>query len=663
MSTPFVDPARVVAEACRIGWTPPPRRSLSQWADEKFYLSEGTAASAGRWRCYSYQVGFMDAITNPLVRQVTMKKSARIGYTKMINAAVGYYIDQDPCPIMVVQPRKEDAEGYSLEEIGPMIRDIPCLYEKLPDGADTASTRVRRGKSRNTILHKNFPGGTLSIVGSNSPASFRRVSRKIVIFDEVDAYPVSAGVEGDPIELGMKRSEYYHDRKTIAGSTPLISGTSRIDTLFEEGDQRRFHVPCPHCGHFDFLVFSAREDRRGHVMRWPDNKPELAHFVCSACQGEILPKHKRQIMDRGEWRADKPFNGHASFHIWAAYSLSPNTTWASLAAGFLKAKRTSVEQLKTFINTLLGETWSERGEAPDWERLFNRREEYEIGTVPDGVIILTAGVDVQKDRLVYEVVGWGADKESWSIISGEFYGETSEPAVWDQLKGLLDDSWQDSEGKEHSIRIMAVDSGFRTQTVYNWCRQFPGNRVIAVKGVQKASTLLGTPTLTDLRHNGQRIRHGARVWMVGTSIAKTELYGWLQQKPPEEGNPFPPGWCHIPGYDEEHFKQLTAEKLVERVNKRTKMKTYEWVVLENRQNHKLDCRIYARAAATLCGLDRLKRRPNRENRARSRSAEGVAPPPAPSEPTPVVAQPTPKPGRMRKNRPGSWLSGGGGWLR
>ena len=463
---------------------PPPRLSLSEWADRHFYLSAESAAEPGRWSTLPYQRGIMDAVTDPAVEYVSLMKSARIGATKMMNATIGYHMHQDPCPILVVQPTVEDAQGYSNEEIAPMLRDSRVLSEIV--GEPTAKT------SGQTILQKQFPGGSLSMVGANSGRGFRRVSRRIVIFDEVDGYPPSAGAEGDQIKLGIRRSEYYWNRKIIAASTPLIAGASRIEEMFEAGDQRRYHVPCPQCGAMDILVFQAGD--RGHAMTWPDGEPEAAYFICSANGCVIEDKDKRSMLEGGEWQPEAEFSGHASFHIWAAYSLSPNATWGQIAAEFVEAKRQGPEKLKTFVNTTLGETWQDRGAAPDWERLFARREPYPIGSVPARVVCLTAGADVQKDRIVYEVVGWARTKESWSVDAGVLMGDTADEATWSQLDELLDRPFVGPDGELLRIAKLAVDSGYNTQVVYNWCRRHPMTRVIACKGMATARTLVGTPS-------------------------------------------------------------------------------------------------------------------------------------------------------------------------
>lgn len=626
---------------------PPPRLSLSEWADEHFCLSAVSAAEPGRWRTLPYQRGFLDAITDPAVERVTWMKSARVGATKCMNAAIAYHMHHDPCPILVVQPTVEDAEGYSKEEIAPMLRDVPVLAGLVTDAGKT---------SAQTILHKEFPGGVLSMVGANSGRGFRRVSRRLVIFDEVDAYPPSAGSEGDPIKLGERRAEYYWNRKIIAASTPLTAGASRIEEMFQAGDRRRFHVPCPHCGHMDFLRFNAAKggeddgvDGRGHLMRWPKGKPDEACFMCSSCGCAIEEANKRAILEAGEWRAEGEFTGHASFHIWAAYSLSPNATWGSLAAEFVEAARLGPEKLKTFVNTALGETWKERGEAPDWERLHQRREPYAIGTVPDGPIVLTAGVDVQQDRFVYEVVGWAASKESWSVEASEIHGDTADEATWAKLDVLLARDFPGADGIPRQISSMAVDSGFRTQMAYAWARQHQMPRVIAVKGASGARMIIGTPSPVDVNVRGRRLQRGYKVWPVGVDLAKSELYGWLRLRLAEDGTAPLPGYCHFPEYPESYFEQLTAEHLVSIVNRRTRRAKLEWQVLPNRENHYLDARVYARAAAAVLGIDRMAK------------PSVLAPPPS-GAPVQHEALPLSAPVPRRA----SWLSGQatarGGWL-
>lgn len=551
--------------------------------------------------------------------------------TKILNITIGYYMDQDPAPIMGVQPTIEDAKGYSGDEITPMLRDVPVLRALVGDPAVKTAGQ--------TIKRKEFPGGVLQLVGANSATGFRRVSRRIILLDEIDAYPASAGDDGDPVELAEKRSEYFHNRKIVAMSTPLLEGSSRIKQLFEEGDQRRFHVPCPHCGHRDFLKFSPEADR-GHWMAWDDGDPETAHFVCRE-SGCVIEHHdKLGMLESGEWIAEAPFAGHASFHIWAAYSTSPNSTWAKIAAKFLKVKDKPT-QFRVFVNTVLGETWVDRGQAPKWRLLFRRREAYRIGTVPRPVEVLTGGVDVQKDRFVWEVVGWGLDKQAWVIDAGILWGDTSDAATWRQLDALLGREYPSADGARlWSIAKLAIDSGYNTQEVYNWARKYRiGWRVIACKGVATARSLLGTASAVELNISGRRIANGYKIWPVAPHIAKTELYGWLglgldpDDDDIDPAGDTPPGYVHFPELDEEFFKQLTGEQLVSVINKKTGFTTHQWQLIPGRENHWLDTHVLNRAAAAAIGLDR------------------VAPPPTPGG-GPPTHKPTPAPSR-RPQRPQS----------
>lgn len=652
---------RKLAKGLARSLRPPPKLSLSGWADAYFYLSAESAAEPGRWRTLAYQKGIMDAITDPRVVRVSVMKSARIGYTKIVNATVGYYVHQDPCTITVVQPTVEDAEGYSKEEIAPMVRDCEVLTELVgtePPRKGKARKRKKRESntktSSETILLKKFPGGVFEMIGANSGRGFRRRSRRVVIFDEVDGYPASAGNEGDPIKLGEKRTEYYWNRKIIAGSTPLIAGSSRIEELFEAGDRRRYYVPCPHCGHMDYLRFSQSGDEldRGHYMLWPKG-PADAHFVCGSkdCRKRIDEVRKRWMIERGEWRSDGPFDGHASFHLWAAYSLSPNATWQQIVREFLDAK-TDPLKLKTFVNTVLGETWQDRGEAPEWERLYGRREGYKTGTVPDGVIVITAGVDVQNDRFIYEVVGWGGNKESWSIEAGEIHGDTALESTWQKLDDeLLARAYLGTDGAAYTISMLAVDSGFRTQMAYAWARGNP--RAMTTKGVAgTARPLLGTPSKVDVTIAGRKIGRGHKMWPVGVDTAKSELYGWLRIGIGEDGV-MPPGYCHFPEHPEWYFKQITAEHQIETRNKRTGRRQRSWVQLPNRENHMLDCRVYARSAAARLGLDRLaaKSKPQPASPVTSKPA----PPPEPA--------PAPAPSAPPRQSSSSWIKASPDWIK
>lgn len=640
-------------------WQPPAQLSLSQWAEANFVLSAETSAEPGPWRTLPYQREILDAITDPRVTQVTWMKSARVGYTLCLSAAIGYYIHHEPSSIFVVQPTVDDAKGFSKETIAPMLRDVPVLAQVV--FADLEETGKGPKDSSQTLTHKAFPGGILSLAGANSGTGFRRISRRIVMFDEVDAYPLSAGVEGDPIKLGMKRSEYFWNRKIIAGSTPLVSGTSRIEEMYQAGDRRRYYVPCPECRRMDYLRFNVRRDdedhETGHVMRWTNRDPKTACFECRGCGCAIEESSKRWMLEHGEWRAEGEFNGHASFHLWAAYSVSPNATWAQIVEEFLATEK-NPRKLQTFVNTTLAETFSERGDAPDWEILQDRAEDYAPGTVPprSGVIVLTCGVDVQKDRLMYEVVGWQPNKENFSVEAGALYGDTSSltspDSAWRKLDGLLGRSFPVEGGGEMPIAMMGVDSGYNTQTVYNWCRQHPMSRVIACKGqsgAQGARMLVSPPSPVDVKVNGKPLRRGYKVWPIGVDIAKSEFYGWLalKRKPTEA---LPDGYCHFPAHGPEYFQQITAEVLVTTTGP-TGRKRMEWQVQPNRENHYLDCRILARVAVAVLGLDQL---PADQQQ---REEEGVpsSPAQAPSSPPPPPSPARPQASSFFGPKTGDWF--------
>lgn len=362
----FADASALAASARRV-LTPPPRRTLSDWADEKYYLSaDGGAAEPGRWKTLPFQRGWMDACSDPRIWQVSVMKSARVGWTESIKALVGYHVDYDPCPILLIQPTEDDAKGFSKESIEPLLRDVPSVGAKFEPYA-----------LNNTLLLKRFRGGLVQLASARKPGDFRRVGRRVVAGDEVDGYPLSAGKEGDPIKLATKRSDYFWNRKLLWGSTPTDAGVSRIEQLFLDGDQQRFYVPCPKC--------DAMQVLRMKQFDWPSGKPHLAIYVCLRCAAAIDHAQKRDMVYAGDYRQGPheqfpevepppPFHGHASFHIWAAYSFSPNATWGQLATEFVESNAAGPLQLKTFVNTGLGETWKEKGDAPEWRRLYDRRE-------------------------------------------------------------------------------------------------------------------------------------------------------------------------------------------------------------------------------------------------------------------------------------------------
>jgi phage terminase large subunit GpA-like protein len=603
-------------------WKPPAKLTLSEWADRHAYLSAESAAEAGRWKTLPYQKGIMDSFTDPRVETVVWMKSARVGATKIFNHLVGYHMHQDPCPLMVVQPTVEDAEGYSKDEIAPMIRDTPVLRGLVGD--------AKQKDGNNTILAKAFPGGTLGMVGANSARGFRRVSRRVVLFDEVDGYPASTN-EGDQIKLGIRRSEYYWNRKIGIASTPTTKDFSRIERWFLRTDQRRYFVPCPHCGHHQVL--------RWQQMKWEPDRPETVAYECEMCAEKIPHSMKRWMVERGEWRAtataDSP--GLVGFHLWAAYSYSPNATWEQLVREFLEVKGDR-DQLRTFVNTVLGETFEDDFTAKlSADGLLARREKYGPGSCPPGVLVLTAGVDVQDNRLAVSVWGWGRGEEAWHVWHQEIYGDPVEPEVWEQLDTVLAAGWPMADGGEMKVSVMGVDTGGHcTHEAYAFARERRGRGVLALKGSnQRGAVVIGKGRKVDVNRRGELIRKGVTLYMVGTDTAKVTLFGRLRHAVPGAG------FMHFGiSADEEFFQQLTAEKQQVRMVKGFPVK--EWVKKSSDRNEALDCLVYAYAA-----LQWLARRYNRatmwDQMEKAAQARLLA--------APVVQQPAPEGKRKARRRP------------
>lgn len=568
-------------------WAPPPKLTLSEWADQFAVLSAESAAEAGKWKTLAYQKGIMDAFTDPTVEMVVWMKSARVGATKIFNHLCAYHIHQDPCPMMVVQPTVEDAEGYSKDEIAPMIRDTPVLSKLISE------PKAKDGS--NTILLKQFPGGTLQMVGANSARGFRRVSRRVVLFDEVDGYPASTP-EGDQIKLGIKRSEYYWNRKIGIASTPTTKDFSRVERWFMMSDQRRYFVPCPECGHMQYL--------RWLQMKWEKDKPETAAYECENCATLIPHKQKRWMVDRGEWRATAQAKqpGLVGFHLWAGYSYSPNASWEQLVREFLEVK-SDRDQLRTFVNTALGETFEEEfANKLSAEGLMARREAYAPGLCPDGVLVLTAGVDTQDDRLEVSVWGWGKGEEAWLIWHQVLYGDPALPEVWGQLDQILNAEWDRAGGGSLKIRQMAVDSGGHySHSVYMYARERQASGVIATKGSSRRDqAVINKGSVVDINWKGRALKRGGKVYGVGTDTVKTTLYGRMRH------NKVGAGYIHFhEGTDDEYFAQLTSEKQQLRTTKGFVVK--EWVKKSGDRNEALDCFVYAFAALQLL-LRRYDRR-------------------------------------------------------
>ena len=510
---------------------------------------------------------------------------AQVGKTEAGNNWLGYIIDNCPGPTLAVQPTVEMAKRNSRTRIAPLIEESPRLHEKVKD--------PRSRDSGNSMLSKEFPGGILVMTGANSAAGLRSMPVRFLFLDEVDAFPGDVDGEGDACNLAEARTRTFSRRKLFWTSTPTIAGRSRIEREYLDSDMRVFELPCPHCGGYQQLVWEQ--------MRWQEGEPGTVRYQCAHCDESIEEHHKNRMLPAGRWAPQNPEGKWRGYHISSLYSPLGWFSWRECVEKYIDAQK-SDEGMRVFQNTVLGQTYADTGEAPDWEVLYHRREAYPIGHVPDGVVFVTAGVDVQKDRLEMELVGWGRNLESWSLDYIVISGDTAEDAVWEQLTRQIAMTLPCGNGLHLPIRMTAIDTGFRTQEVYRWAKSQSAIRVMAVKGREQQSTILGQPSAVEITVRGKRIRSGIKVWPVGVGVAKSELYGWLRRKlptDPEELLPF--GWCHFPQHPEEFFKQLTAESLVSRIVRG--YQKYQWEKTRER-NEALDCRVYARAAAAAIGADR-----------------------------------------------------------
>jgi len=592
------DGAEELGQAWRDGLMPDPSLTVSEWADRHRLLSPRASAEPGRYRTdrTPYIRAIVDALspTHP-ARRVVVMKSAQIGFTEGGNNWIGYVIHHAPGPMLAVQPTVELAKRFSRQRIDPLVSESRALRE-----------RVKPARSRdagNTVLSKEFPAGLLVITGANSAVGLRSMPARYLFLDEVDAYPPSADEEGDPVALAEARTRTFSWRsKVLLGSTPTIHGLSRIEREYEASDQRRYFVPCPHCGEMQWLKFER--------LRWEKGEPGSAHYLCAFCDGRIEEHHKTAMLEAGEWRAtaESQDPGTIGFHISALYSPVGWFSWENIAR--LWEAATTDEAKRSFKNSVLGETWIETGEVPDWQRLYERRETWQIGTVPKGGLFLTAGADVQKDRIEVDVWAWGRGLESWLVDHIVVEGGPEQAETWEELGLVLDRTWLHAHGTRIGIAKLAIDTGYEAPAVYAWARKVGHAQVAPIKGVEgfnRAAPVAG-PTHVDVTEGGKKLRRGARLWTIAVATFKSETYRFLRLSTPTDeeiaaGARYPVGYVHLPrGAEAEWVKQLVAEQLVTVKTKRG-FSRLEWQKLRER-NEALDCRVYARAAAWIAGADR-----------------------------------------------------------
>lgn len=515
----------------------------------------------------------MDAIGEVGVEKVVVMSAAQIGKSDAcILNPLGYYMHYDPSPIMILQPTIQMAEAFSKDRISPMLRDTPILQDKVDDKSRT---------SGNTILQKIFPGGHVTMVGANSPSSLASRPIRILLADEIDRYPVTAGTEGDPLLLATKRLTTFWNKKIVCVSTPTIKDVSRIEVEYEHSTQGEWNVPCPHCGEYNPLEWA--------YIKFDKEDLSEIEYTCRHC-GAIASEYAwKSNFDKGKFIFKYPRRTVKGFHLNALASLF--VSWADIVEKFLVAneekKKGNIELLKAWTNTEMGQTWEEEGEEIEMDELFNRLEEYGC-EVPEEVIVLTAGVDVQDDRFEVEVVGWGEEKESWGIYYKKIYGDLKTETVWQDLDNFLGRTFETKDGRKLKILSTCIDSGGHfTQEVYKFAKKRINRRIWAIKGRGGAQTPYYSKPSTSNAYK-------TPLFTLGVDTGKAILYQRLAVEEPG------PNYCHFPedegrGYTEEYFKGLTSEKMVMTYKKGRAQ--YVWKVKKGiKRNEPLDIRNYATAA-------------------------------------------------------------------
>jgi len=562
------------------GLRPEQPLTVSEWSDKYRRLSSKASAEPGLWRTdrTPYLREPMDCLSSDHpVQRVVMMFSAQSGKTEAGSNFLGYVIDHAPGPMLCVQPTIEMAKRLSKQRLESMIQDTPRLAQKI------APARSR--DSGNTMFAKEFPGGIMLLTGANSATGLRSAPCRFLFMDEIDAMQEIQG-EGDPVSLAERRTTTFARRKILLTSTPTVKDFSRIETEFLNSDRRYYYVPCPACGEFQHLQWPR--------LKWDKGKPETAKYECEHCKERFEEHHKTRFLPQGEWRSHAPFDGKtAGFQLNGLYSPLGWASWGQLAEDFLRAK-TDPAALRTFVNTRLAETFSEDYAAQvNADGLMAKRLEYKPGTCPEGVVLLTAGVDVQDDRLEVSVWGWGQGETAWLIWHQKLMGDPTAVEVWGQLDQVLKTEW-DTEGSKHlTIAQMAIDSGGHcTHETYNYVRDRLRQGAVPIKGSSKRnSAALGRGSKVDVSWRGKTIRKGVTLYMLGTDTIKTTLFGRMRHKEGLGGINF--GLAA----DHEYFEQLTSEKMRLRFHRGFPIR--EYVKKASARNEALDCFVYAYAAMLL----------------------------------------------------------------
>lgn len=565
---------------------PPPSQTVSEWADAERVLSSEASAEPGRWRTdrTPYLRDFMNSFLDPDVTDTVGVFASQTGKTEALNNVIGYFIHRDPCPILMVQPTLSLASSWSKLRLVPMLRDSPSLREIVGDPLSK--------KTGQEILEKAYPGGQIAIAGANAPGGLAGRPRRVVLGDELDRWPPSAGAEGDPAELARKRTSTYWNRVHGWISSPGTAGQSQIWDLWERSDKRRYFVPCHSC--------SEMQPLRWANVKWDKEADEAvavasARYECDACGADWDDADRNAAVSLGEWRKQRETGNTAGFHLSALYS--PWIELSDLVLEWIQSQG-QPEKLKVFVNTRLAELWEEATSSVDLEDLVARREEYDA-EAPAGVLVVTVGVDVQDDRLELETVGWGRRGESWSLDYRVLYGDPEsmldfdgrDPDADSRLVDELSRVFKKADGARLRVSATCIDSGgHHTQAVYKFAKKRATSRVYAIKGRAGEGVPLWPPRAKRSSRKGVG---RVTVQMIGVDTGKSQLFHRLAKT-----NPTDPGYCHFPErpvYDAEYFAQLTGEALgpVKYVRGRKLARLWKQV---HPRVEALDCRNYAQAA-------------------------------------------------------------------
>lgn len=577
------------------GLEPDPIITVSEWANTYRILPPDTARP-GKFKMevtpYNKEISDRLSVSDP-AQIIVFKKSSQIGATETGNNWLGYTIDVAPCPFLYVMPTDAMMKKTSKTRIQRMIESTPRLNEKIKPN--------KSKDSGNTITEKYFDGGSVTMIGANSPVGLASTAIRNVYLDEIDRYPMNVGGEGSALSLAKTRTNSFGNTKKIfITSTPTLKNESAIDLEYQKTGQREYHVPCPHCKHEQVLVFEQ--------LRYNTNDYLSTKYECIECKELIPERHKTWMLQNGKWKAKYPEKENGivyGYHLNAMYSPYGMYSWREMAEEYEDSRGDTPKRI-AFVNTKLGEVYEEdSGDKPSWETLYDRSHSdnntCKANKPMKSVAFITAGVDVQADRIELEIVGWMKNKQSQQIDYRVIFGNTDNDEVWNELSKVVSETWEREDGFSIPLRLMAIDTGYNTHKVYDFVKKHSASKVIPIKGRDKLDMIFTPPKNIEISRAGKKIGT-VKVYGVGVSIVKSEVYGFLKQSIDLDSGEVPTGYCFFPKRDPSYFRGLTAEEIMQVTNKKG-FTQYEWVKKYAR-NEPLDCRVYARTAAAVVGSDR-----------------------------------------------------------